>query len=55
MAEFFCSNVQSLLAAVDQTPSDPDPGEIKIVSTIHTDIEMFIYSQPSLEVMEGEP
>ena len=26
-----------------------------IVSTVHTDIDMFIYSQPSLEHVEGEP
>ena len=55
MAECFCNNVQSLLAGIDRAHANPDPGGPVIISTVHTDIEMFTYSQPSLELMEGEP
>lgn len=55
LAEAFGNSVQARIAESAAKAAGLAEAEIKIFSTVHTDIDMFIYSQPTVKCTRGVP
>ncbi len=51
LAEAFCSTVQKRIGSIGAPGLSPV--DLKVVSTVHTDIDMFVYSQPTVKEVHG--